>query len=619
MMLEQINKTNDIKNISKEQLPQLASEIRDFLIESISKTGGHLASNLGVVELTMALHYTFDLPTDKIVWDVGHQAYTHKILTGRKEAFDSLRQYKGLSGFPKREESPCDVYDTGHSSTSISAGLGYAHARDLRGDSEYIISVIGDGSLTGGVAYEALNNASQIKTNFIIVLNDNNMSISENVGGMSMQLGKMRTANFYTGLKKGVVDSLHKVPVVGDSMIRGIRRTKNSIKQFFIPGMFFEEMGITYIGPVDGHDIPHLLEAFQAAKHVEGPVLVHVLTTKGKGYTPAEKHPSRFHGTAPFEIETGIAGGGAAAYTDIFSTVMRKMGERDEKVVAITAAMETGVGLKRFHNMFPERFFDVGIAEQHAVSLAGGLALGGMKPVVAIYSSFLQRGYDEIVQDICLQNLPVVFAIDRAGLVGSDGPTHHGVFDLAYLTAVPNMTVMAPKNIWEFSDMIKFAINFNAPIAIRYPRGAAYDQLKEIRNPIELGKSEWIYKGEKVALLCLGAMVKEGVAVVEKLREHGINATLVNMRFAKPIDEEVCKEVANTHSVVVTMEDHSVMGGLGDLVAAYYASQNIVPEHLIRVGIPDKFIEQGSVSQLYKECGMDAESVVTKIMSVVER
>ncbi len=618
MILDQIKSTNDIKKIPQEQLPQLADEIREFLIASISKTGGHLASNLGVVELTMAMHYSFDLPKDKIVWDVGHQAYTHKILTGRKDAFDTLRQYKGLSGFPKREESPCDVYDTGHSSTSISAGLGYAYARDLRGDSEHVIAVIGDGSLTGGVAFEALNNASEIKTNFIIVLNDNNMSISKNVGGLSSQLGKLRTTNFYTGLKKGVLGSLSKVPGVGEPIIRGIRKTKDSIKQLFIPGMFFEEMGITYMGPVDGHDISHLLSVFQSAKHVEGPVLIHVMTTKGKGYSLAERHPSRFHGTAPFEIETGITAGNAPAYTDIFSTVMRKMGERDPKVVAITAAMETGVGLKRFHNMFPDRFFDVGIAEQHAVSLAGGLSLGGMKPVVAIYSSFLQRGYDEIVQDICLQNLPVVFAIDRAGLVGSDGPTHHGVFDLAYLTSVPNMTVMAPKNIWEFSDMMKYAIDYNGPIAVRYPRGAAYDKLKEIRNPIQRGKGEYIQKGEKVALLCLGAMVKVGMEVVEKLEAEGIHATLVNMRFAKPIDEELCKEIGEMHSVVVTMEDHSLVGGLGDLVASFYVGHHMMPEHLVRIGVPDKFIEQGTVSQLYKECGMDADSVFNSIMKVVK-
>lgn len=617
MILDQIKETNDIKKIPQEQLPELANEIREFLIESISKTGGHLASNLGVVELTMAMHYAFDLPKDKIVWDVGHQAYTHKILTGRKEQFDSLRQYKGLSGFPKREESPCDVYDTGHSSTSISAGLGYAHARDLRGGSEHVIAVIGDGSLTGGIALEALNNASAIKTNFIIVLNDNNMSISKNVGGLSTQLGKLRTTNFYTNLKKKTLNSLSKIPGVGQPIIKGIRKTKNSIKQLFIPGMFFEEMGITYMGPVDGHDIPHLLSVFQSAKHVEGPVVVHVLTTKGKGYSLAERHPSRFHGTAPFEIETGITGGSAPGYTDIFSTVMRKMGERDPKVVAITAAMETGVGLKRFHNMFPDRFFDVGIAEQHAVSLAGGLALGGMKPVVAIYSSFLQRGYDEIIQDICLQNIPVVFAIDRAGLVGSDGPTHHGVFDLAYLTSVPNMTVLAPKNIWEFSDMIKFAINFNGPIAIRYPRGAAYDKLKEIRNPIEYGKAEYIQKGQKVALLCLGAMVKEGMAVLDRLKQSGIEATLVNMRFAKPLDEAVCKEVAENHDIVVTMEDHALIGGLGDLVASFYVENNLAPKHFVRIGIPDQFIEQGSVPQLYKECKMDADSVYDAIMEKI--
>lgn len=618
MILERVKQANDIKHIPNDELNQLAEEIRNFLIENISKTGGHLASNLGVVELTMALHLSLDLPKDKIIWDVGHQSYTHKILTGRKDEFASLRQYKGLSGFPKREESPCDAYDTGHSSTSISAGLGYAHARDLNNGSEYIVAVIGDGALTGGIAYEALNNASNLKSNFIIVLNDNNMSISENVGGMSAQLGRMRTTNFYNGLKKGVIDSLQKLPVVGEPLIKGIRRTKDSIKQLFIPGMFFEEMGITYLGPVDGHDISQMLSVFQAAKNVEGPVLVHVITTKGKGYSLAERHPSRFHGTAPFEIETGLAAGSVPSYTDIFSTVMRKMGDRDEKVVAITAAMEDGTGLKRFHNMFPHRFFDVGIAEQHAVSFAAGMALGGLKPVVAVYSSFLQRGYDEIVQDVCLQNLPVVFAIDRAGLVGSDGPTHHGVFDLAYLTTIPNMTVMAPKNIWEFSDMLKFAINYEAPIAVRYPRGAAYDGLKDVRNPIELGKSEWIIRGSRVALLCFGAMVKTGVEVAEILKEHGIFATLINMRFAKPIDTKMCEEVLKDHSIIVTLEDHSRIGGIGDLVSSYYASIDKMPEHFISVGIPDHFIEQGSVQQLYKECGMDADSIVHEILKKYE-
>ena len=456
MILERIEKENDIKQLSEEELKLLATEIREFLIEKISVTGGHLASNLGVVELTMALHLFLDLPKDKLIWDVGHQSYTHKLLTGRREGFDGLRRYGGMSGFPKRNESACDCFDTGHSSTSISAGLGYAHARQLNGEDYRVVSVIGDGALTGGMAYEALNNAAQLDSNFIIVLNDNNMSISENVGGMSAYLAGFRTADAYLDLKIGVINSLQKIPVYGDKMVAKIRRTKSSIKQLLIPGMLFEEMGIIYLGPVDGGDIRGMTKVLSEAENIDGPVLVHVITKKGAGYPPAERHPARFHGTEAFDIETGIPKHPRvkANYTDIFSTVMRKLGDRDEKVVAITAAMTDGTGLKRFHNMFPERFFDIGIAEAHAVTFAAGLAAAGLKPVFAVYSSFLQRAYDQILHDVCLQKLPVVFAIDRAGLVGSDGETHQGIFDISYLSSIPNMTILAPKNKWELSDMI---------------------------------------------------------------------------------------------------------------------------------------------------------------------
>ena len=523
MQLEKINQVNDIKQLNKKELEELAEEIRRFLIEKISVTGGHLASNLGVVELTMALHLSFDLPKDKIVWDVGHQSYTHKILTGRKDGFDTLRKFGGMSGFPKTKESDCDCFNTGHSSTSISAGLGLAMGRDALGEDNYVISVIGDGALTGGMAYEALNNASRMETNFIIVLNDNNMSISENVGGMSRYLSGLRTATAYTELKEGIYNSLNSIPVYGEKMVNGIRRTKNSLKQFVIPGMLFENMGITYLGPVDGHDIRQLLRVFQEAKRVKGPVLVHVLTKKGKGYAPAERHPSRFHGAEPFEVETGLPSSrkAKAGYTDIFSTVMRKMGDRDEKVVAITAAMPDGTGLKRFRNMFPQRFFDVGIAEEHAVTFAAGLAAAGLKPVVAIYSSFLQRAYDQIIHDVCIQKLPVVFAVDRAGLVGSDGETHQGIFDISYLTSIPNMTLMAPKNKWELSDMLKFAINFDGPIAIRYPRGEAYDGLSEFRAPVAYGKSEVLYDESEIALLAFGSISpSSGLANRALMREH---------------------------------------------------------------------------------------------------
>ena len=496
MFLEKIEKTNDIKGIGAENYNALAEEIRQFLIQSISVTGGHLGSNLGAVELTMALHLFLNLPDDKIIWDVGHQSYTHKILTGRRDGFANLRKYGGISGFPKRKESDCDCFDTGHSSTSISAGLGMVKARDLAGGKNSIVSVIGDGSLTGGMAYEALNNASRLETNFIIILNDNNMSISENVGGVSKYLNNIRTADMYLDLKEGVYNSLHGMSKYGDKVVTKIRRAKSSFKHLVVPGMFFEDMGITYLGPVDGHDIPAMLRVLKEARKVRGAVLVHVITEKGKGYGPAERHPARFHGAEPFDIETGIpsAPRTKANYTDIFSTVMCKLGQRDEKVVAITAAMPDGTGLKRFRNMYPDRFFDVGIAEEHAVTFAAGLAAGGLKPIVAIYSSFLQRAYDQILHDVCIQNLPVVFAIDRAGLVGSDGETHQGIFDLSFLSSIPNMHIMAPKNKWELSDMIKFALGFEAPMAIRYPRGEAFDGLKDYREPVVYGKSECIYR-----------------------------------------------------------------------------------------------------------------------------
>ena len=557
MVLEKIQKPNDIKKLSEDELKILQTEIRDFLIHNIAVTGGHLASNLGVVELTMALHLSFSLPKDKIVWDVGHQSYTHKILTGRKEGFSSLRQYGGMSGFPKAVESDCDCFNTGHSSTSISAGLGLAKARELTGEDYHVVSVIGDGALTGGMAYEALNNASNLKSNFIIVLNDNNMSISENVGGMSRYLAGFRTADAYRGLKNNVMNSLNQIPVYGEKMVKKIRNTKSSIKQLFIPGMFFEEMGIIYLGPVDGNNIPEMRKLFAEAKRVDGPVIVHVLTHKGSGYAPAERNPSRFHGAEPFDVETGLPTKKktVANYTDVFSTVIRKMGARNEKLVAITAAMADGTGLKRFSNLYPDRFFDVGIAEEHATTFAAGLAKAGLIPVFAVYSSFLQRAYDQILHDVCIQNLHVIFAIDRAGLVGSDGETHQGIFDISFLSCIPNMTVLAPKNKWELSDMLKYAIEFDAPIAIRYPRGTAYDGLKEYRAPIELGKSELIHSGKDVAILALGSMVKTAEEVCDGLLQKGIDATFINARFAMPFDESAICEMAKEHRLLVTMEE----------------------------------------------------------------
>ena len=618
MVLDKIQKENDIKQLTEGELEKLRDEIREFLINSISVTGGHLASNLGVVELTMALHLSFDLPKDKIIWDVGHQSYTHKILTGRREGFGSLRQYGGMSGFPKASESDCDCFNTGHSSTSISAGLGMAQARELSGEDYHVVSVIGDGALTGGMAFEALNNASDIKSNFIIVLNDNKMSISENVGGLSRYLGQFRTADAYRDLKTNVMEMLNHIPNVGPKMVKRIRNTKSSIKQLFIPGMFFEEMGIIYLGPVNGNDIAGMRKVFAEAKRVEGPVLVHVLTQKGAGYAPAEKHPSRFHGAEPFDIPTGLPKKKQekANYTDVFASVMRKLGAQDDKVVAITAAMADGTGLMRFKKEYPKRFFDVGIAEEHAVTFAAGLAKAGMKPVFAVYSSFLQRAYDQILHDVCIQNLPVIFAVDRAGLVGSDGETHQGIFDISYLSSVPNMTIMAPKNRLELRDMMQFAVEYHAPIAIRYPRGTAFDGLKECRQPVKLGKSETIHEGKEIAVLALGSMVQTAEQVREQLLEQGCDITLVNARFAMPFDKERIKELAQTHKLLVTMEENVKSGGFGEHVAAYLKQEDIATRMLM-ISIPDAYVEHGSVEKIKQELRIDASSVTERILETI--
>lgn len=613
-MLEKIQKPNDIKKIPADQLPALAEEIRKFIIESLSKTGGHLASNLGVVELTIAMHRVFNLPKDKLIWDVGHQSYTHKILTGRKDGFETLRREGGISGFPKRSESDCDVFDTGHSSTSISAGVGYVRARELKKENYSVVSIIGDGALTGGMAYEALNNAASLKSNFIIVLNDNEMSITENVGGMSSYLSGLRTASAYTGFKMDVTKALNRIPGIGPGMVDAMRKTKSSIKQIIIPGMLFEDMGLTYLGPVDGHNIPQLIKTFQEAKRFEGPILVHVLTQKGRGYEPAMRHPARFHGAGPFDVKTGLpVGKSNPTYTDVFSTVMRKMGDRRKDVAAVTAAMMTGVGLKRFSNMFPDRCFDVGIAEEHAVTFAAALSLGGITPVVAIYSSFLQRAYDQIMHDVCMQNLHVVFAIDRAGLVGYDGETHHGIFDLSYLGSMPNMTILAPKNLWELSDMIKFAVDYDGPIAVRYPRGEAYAGLKEFRAPICLGKSEVIHEGSRVALLAVGSMVKMAEEVQKQLKERmDMDAALMNARFVKPIDEELLRSFADTYELVVTLEENVKDGGFGERVLAF-AEEEDLPFGVEIIALPDRFIPHGSVSYQMKQVGFTPEDICGRI------
>ena len=614
-MLERIQKENDIKQLNPEELEILAEEIREFLIEKISKTGGHVASNLGVVELTMAMHLVFDLPKDKIIWDVGHQSYTHKLLTGRREGFDTLRQFGGMSGFPKRNESECDAFETGHSTTSISAGVGYVAARDMLGEDYSVISVIGDGSFTGGMAYEALNNAANLNTNFIVVLNDNEMSISRNVGGMSQYLNRLRTADLYTGLKKGVTKTLKQVPLVGDQMIKQIRKTKSSIKQLVVPGMFFEDMGLTYLGPIDGHNLSMLRKSFREAKKIEGPVLLHVLTKKGKGYKPAEENPGKFHGVSPFDIETGNALSAKTkdTYTDVFGKVMCDEARKNPKLAAITAAMEDGTGLARFAKMYPKQFFDVGIAEEHAVTFAGGLAAGGVKPVFAVYSSFLQRGYDQLVHDIGMQKLPVVFAIDRAGLVGNDGETHQGVFDVSFLNTIPNMTVMAPKHKWELADMLRFAIEHDGPIALRYPRGTAYDGFPEHRAPVAYGKSEIISEGKEIAILSVGHMFEEAVKVSANLKDLVFDHSLVNARFIKPIDEAMIDELVKEHKLIVTIEENVQTGGYGEKVLEYVARKGYDVKVLI-LALPDQYIEHGNISVLRKETGIDSQSMTERII-----
>ena len=613
-MLEKINNPNDIKMLDKNELPELAKEIRNFLISKVSKKGGHLASNLGVVELTMALHLCMDFPEDKIVWDVGHQSYTHKILTGRKDGFDDLRSYGGMSGFPKRRESDCDCFDTGHSSTSISAGLGIVTASQIQGNDRTVVSVIGDGALTGGLAYEALNNAASIKRNFIMILNDNEMSISENVGGVSSYLSGIRTGSFYNDFKSGVAKSLNTIPVVGEKIVHQIKKTKSSIKQLVIPGMFFENMGITYLGPVDGHNISQLVRVINEAKKLDHAVIIHVMTKKGKGFEPAEKHPSKFHGVEPFNQWTGepLNAKKNVTYTDTFSHYIAKYAADNEKIVAITAAMPDGTGLKRFAHMYPERFFDVGIAEEHAVTFAAGLASAGLKPYVAIYSSFLQRAYDQIIHDVCIQNLPVVFAIDRAGFVGGDGETHQGVFDLSYLNTIPNMSVCAPKNRYELADMLKYSTHFNGPLAIRYPRGEAYEGLKEFRESVVYGRAEVIYKERDIVLLAVGSMVKEAVKAREILKKMGYKVSLVNARFVKPFDEKCIINLARDHKLLVTLEENVFNGGFGEQVLRFVNISKLDID-VMNLAIPNQYLEQGSVDVLRREAGLDPITIAAKI------
>ena len=620
MILDKIQTPSDVKKLKQKELEELAGEVRQFLLQSVSKTGGHLASNLGVVELTIALFSVFDLPKDQIIWDVGHQSYTHKLLSGRKEGFQTLRQFGGMSGFPKRKESPCDVFETGHSTTSISAGLGLCQARDLQHQDNFVISVIGDGSLTGGMAYEAMNNAAQLNSNFIIILNDNEMSISPNVGGVSKYLQSIRTAPRYNQLKENVTDTLSKIPKVGSRMVTRIRKTKSGIKQLVIPGMLFENMGLTYLGPIDGHDIGALRDVLEDARQMNSAVLIHIVTQKGKGYRLAEKNPSAFHGVVPFRLNDGkkLVRTKAKSYTELFGETICQMAEKNPKITAITAAMADGTGLKQFSKTYPDRFFDVGIAEQHAVTFAAGLAAGGMKPFVAIYSSFLQRSYDQIIHDVCMQELPVVILADRAGLVGNDGETHQGVFDISYLAHIPNMTVMAPKNGKELVAMLHFAETFDKPLTIRYPRGAAVTAMGQYDAPIRFGKAEILETGHGIALLAFGSMVQTAMEVHEALKEKQVSSTVVNLRFASPIDRKLIAQLTEEHNIIVTLEENVLRGGVGEFISAYLLEIGYTGS-ILPIGIPDAFVEQGSVNQLKEMLEIDSTGIEQQILELYSR
>ncbi len=609
-ILNQIQKKDDIKKLNEEELKTLCRELRRFLLRSVSKTGGHLASNLGVVELTVALEYCFNLPDDKIVWDVGHQAYIHKILTGRKEQFATLRQLDGLSGFPKPHESDCDAFAAGHSSTSISAALGIAKARDLLGGKEHVIAVIGDGSMTGGLAYEALNNAGRENTNLIVILNDNQMSIDTNVGALSRHLNNLRTDGRYQKLKEHFKQFRDNVPIVGQATYNVLSKARDSAKHLFLRGAMFEELGFKYIGPVDGHDLKELLELFQNVKHMKGPVLIHIKTVKGRGYRYAEENPCDYHGVGAFDLKTGkpLSSGGES-WSEVFGKKMLEIGAANDKAVGITAAMAGGTGFEGFQKAFPERFFDVAIAEQHGVTFSAGLASRGIVPVFAVYSSFLQRAYDQIVHDVCMQNLHVVFAVDRAGIVGADGETHQGVFDLSFLSHIPNMTVLSPKNGWELEEMLDFAVNrWNGPIAVRYPRGTAETAFAENREPVVYGKAELIQDGRKIAVLAEGHMLKTAAEAVKRLEKDGYQPMLVNMRFISPLDGEMLLRTAKQCEYIFTVEDNLGKGGLGSRVLEFYSSSGLTGS-VTSFAFPDCYIEQGTQTQLFARHGLDAEGI----------
>ena len=614
-LLDQIKEPNDIKGLAESDLPELALEIRRFILKITARNGGHVASNLGAVELTIALHRFLTFPEDILIWDVGHQAYAHKLLTGRGEALLQLRKNGGASGFPKRKESPCDAFGTGHSSTSISAALGFAKARDLLGEKRRIVAVIGDGALTGGMALEALNNASELNSNLTIVLNDNERSISENVGGMANYLGKIRTNTNYQDLKNDVENALRGIPAVGNAIARRMKISKNSLKRFFVPGMLFEDMGLTYIGPIDGHDIGQIEMALASAARVRGAVLIHAITKKGKGYRSAEQHPAQFHGMNPFLVKTGESRypEGAVTYTDLFSKAMLRLAEENPRLVAVTAAMPYGTGLYDFKKNYPERFFDVGIAEQHAVTFAAGLAAAGMKPVVAIYSTFLQRAYDQILHDVCLQRLPVVFAIDRAGLVGSDGETHQGIYDISYLNSIPGMVIMSPKDGVELTAMLRYALELEEPVAIRYPRGAAEPGDKSTFTPIVLGENELLQEGRDVLLLATGAMVSVAREAAALLEEHGIYPTLVNVRFLQEADGAFLERMADTHQILVMVEEGIRSGSYSQKLSAILAERRL-PYRFLPCTLPDTYVEHGSIAELRERYHLDAEAIKERIL-----
>ena len=616
-ILNQINRPNDIKNIEPSDYKELAKEIRTCLIRNVSNTGGHLASNLGVVELTMAIHLCIDFPEDKLIWDVGHQSYVHKILTGRRDKLGTIRQFGGISGFPRINESETDAVNSGHASTSVSAALGYAMSRQIQCKDNKVFAVIGDGSMTGGLFYEALNNAASVKSNIIIVLNDNNMSISRNVGGISSYLTKLRTDNRYIRLKENTKDAIMNIPGIGNSVVEKVKRSKSSLKQLMIPGMIFEDMGLTYIGPVDGHNVDELVNTFKDALRLNEPVVVHVKTKKGKGYRLAEENPSYFHGIEPFYIKTGELKKkktDCISYTKVFGRKLCELAENDSSIAAVCAAMPQGTGLTDFADTFQDRFFDVGIAEEHAVTFAGALAADGIKPVVAIYSTFLQRAYDQIIHDVCLGGMHVVFAVDRGGIVGSDGETHQGIFDISYLTSIPNLTVMAPKNANELEAMLGYALlDYDGPIAIRYPRGEAYTGLSEYNEDIVHGKAEIIHEGSQIALLALGSMVSVAENVYYELENDNIDATIINLRFAKPLDYTLIDEIAQTHDIIVTLEENVMSGGISEHIAAHLKWNGFDNVKCIPIHLPDSYIEHGAPDILKEKYGLDAQSIAGKI------